>query len=174
MRCVKIFIPLLFTIFVYFCSGSQKESGEQDSFVGTTQPIENIAESQGSSVLIAVRTGTHPRYDRNVFEFDSSIPSYRVEYIARPYHQCGSGEEVTMQGAEILQVRFSVAQAHGEAGHATVGKVSVPPSSKMEEVRLVCDFEGEVTFLVGMKDKIPYKVSEMQNPARLVLDIQRN
>jgi hypothetical protein len=172
--CIKIFVLFLFTIFFYCCSGSQKERDKQNSaFVGTTQRTEKKVEPQGSSVVMAVRTGNHPQYDRIVFEFDSTIPSYRVEYIARPYHQCGSGEEVTLGGVEILEVSFSVAQAHDEAGHATLGKLSVPPSSQMEEIRIVCDFEGEVTFLIGMKGKIPYRVSGMKNPERLVLDIQR-
>jgi hypothetical protein len=175
MPLIKIFIPIWFTVFLFSCSESPQVSDKQnDSFTGTTQRIEKKAEQQGSSVLIAVRTGSHSGYDRIVFEFNATLPSYEVDYISRPYHQCGSGEEVTMQGAEIVQVRFSVAQAHDDAGRATIGKVSVPPGFAMKEVRLVCDFEGEVTFLIGMKGKIQYRVDEMKNPARMVLDIQRN
>jgi hypothetical protein len=158
---------LLLSIGVGFCSNTEQ-------FHGTVAPTEKILPppATGSSVLTSVRASAHEGWDRIVFEFAQQVPSFRVEYIQRPFLQCGSGEEVQIKGAHLLQVSFSVAQGHDENGHPTVKPVSIESLLMIEEMRLVCDFEGEVTFLLGVRQKKPYRILLLESPSRLALDIQ--
>ncbi len=157
---------------------------QQDTaFAGTMTPVQRIrSEKPGvpPHVLRAVETRTAPSptpgYDRVVFEFTGggdSVPGYRVEYTTKPVQRCGSGDPVTVAGAGRLIVRFEPAQAHDEHGslapaerHRTTGLPAV------RELTLICDFEGQVAWVLGITAPSEYRVSELTGPARLVVDVR--
>ena len=131
-------------------------------------------EVPGALVLRDVRTGDQQTFDRVVFEIEGpKLPDYDVKYVARPLH-CGSGLPAKVDGGAFLQVRLSPARAHTEAGAPTVPtlqrKVRLPV---IREIREICDFEGEVTWIVGLAARKEYRVSTLEEPARLVIDIER-
>lgn len=124
--------------------------------------------------LISVRSGSHEEYDRMVFEFDGRVPRYTTEYVDRPQYQCGSGNPVWLPGDGWLEISFTPAQAHDDAGNATVQNRRFDPDGEnLREARLICDFEGHVEWIVGMGSPNPYRVMELRQPARLVVDVQR-
>lgn len=128
----------------------------------------------GTVILREVRTGDQPTFDRVVFEFQGAkLPDYDVKYVRNPVH-CGSGLPVEVDGSVYLQVRFTPAQAHNEAGASTVPflqrKVRLPV---VKEVRATCDFEADVTWVVGLAARKEYRVMELEGPPRLVIDIER-
>lgn len=128
----------------------------------------------GTVILRQVRTGDQPTFDRVVFEFEGAkLPDYDVKYVRSPVH-CGSGLPVEVDGSVYLQVRFTPAQAHDEAGASTVPflqrKVRLPV---VKEVRAICDFEADVTWVVGLAARKEYRVMELEGPPRLVIDIER-
>jgi hypothetical protein len=43
---------------------------------------------------------------------------------------------------------------------------------KSETTRLTCDFEAKVGFVLGLNSKKPYRVVELQNPTRLIIDVK--
>jgi len=131
-------------------------------------------EIPGAAVLRDVRTGDQQTVDRVVFEIEGpKLPDYDVKYVTRPVH-CGSGLPVQVDGSAFLQVRLSPAQAHNEAGAPTVAtlqrKVRLPI---VREIREICDFEGDVTWIIGLSARKEYRVLELEGPARLVIDIER-
>ena len=137
-------------------------------------PQEAPQEVPGTAVLRDVRTGDQPTFDRVVFEFEGpKLPDYDVKYVRRPVH-CGSGLPVEVDGSVYLQVRFTPARAHTEAGASTVPtlqrKVRLPV---VKEVRAICDFEADVTWVVGLAARKEYRVMELEAPARLVIDVER-
>lgn len=124
-------------------------------------------------ILRAVRIGAHQGFDRIVFEFDSTgLPQWHVSYVDAPVIECGSGHEASVAGTAWLQVRFSGANAHTEAGAGTSGPArrTVALDSVQEVVR-TCDFEAEVTWIAGVDGRQPYRPRVLQDPARLVVDI---
>ena len=123
-------------------------------------------------VLRAVRNGKQPEADRVVFEFESKLPAWQVEYVDRPVRDCGSGDAVQVAGDAWLQVRFTGAQAHTEKGVATGGarRRSLAQPIARELVR-TCDFEGEVTWVIGVARPNAYTAKTMTAPYRLVIDI---
>ena len=126
--------------------------------------------------LRAVRIGRHDGFDRIVFEFDSDgLPQWHVDYIDAPAIHCGSGQDVAVEGAALLQVRFNGANAHTEAGEPTSGparRTAHMPS--VREVVRTCDFEAEVTWVVGVAGERSYRPRVLTDPARLVVDVSHD
>ena len=137
-------------------------------------PEEPPREIPGTVVLRDVRTGDQQTFDRVVFEVEGpKLPDHDVKYVERPVH-CGSGEPAQVDGRAFLQVRLSPARAHTEAGAPTVAtlqrKVRLPV---IREIRATCDFEGEVVWVVGLSARKEFRISELDGPSRLVIDIER-
>ncbi|RKH05549.1 hypothetical protein D7X74_34490, partial [Corallococcus sp. CA047B] len=140
----------------------------------TLEAVEKKRSEPPSVTMSSVRTGTHEGYDRTVFEFAGPrLPGYQVSYVKTPVQDCGSGDDVPVPGKAALQVRFTRAQAHNEQGQATVAQRTFKPAlpSVLELARL-CAFEGEVTWVLGTTRKAPFRVLELTQPTRLVLDVQ--
>ncbi|HWS55304.1 MAG TPA: hypothetical protein VN228_14300, partial [Pyrinomonadaceae bacterium] len=149
------------------------DHAEQD-FRGTVASVEK--EGGGEPALLrAVRTASHEKFDRVVFEFAGARPpGYRVEYVDRPVRQCGSGEAVPVAGDAWLRVRLTPSNAHTEAGEATVKdrarRLAYP---NLKELKILCDFEAEVEWVLGLASPNRYRVLELTNPARLVVDVRK-
>lgn len=124
-------------------------------------------------VLRAVRSARQPGHDRLVFEFGGKrLPRWDVRFVEPPVQDCGSGDTVPVAGRAWLQVRFTGAQAHSEQGRSTSGprRRKLPLKIGRELVRS-CDFEGEVTWVVGLNSRTTYKARTLGTPSRLVIDI---
>jgi hypothetical protein len=122
-----------------------------------------------------IRAGRHARFDRVVFEFSGgAVPGYHIEYVDRPVRACGSGDTVRVSGDRWLSVRLTPAQAHTDAGEPTIKyrerRLRFPV---LKELQSTCDFEGEVEWVLGVSSPNRYRVMELSNPARLVIDIKR-
>ncbi len=153
-------------------------SGTAPSVPSDTQWTAGIVkqERQGLApvTLRAVREARNEGFDRVVFEFDGTqVPGYHLEYVDKPIIKCGSGDPTEVAGQGWLQVRLTPAQAH-EGGQATITererKAGLPI---IQELELTCDFEGEVTWVLGNARPNKYRVMELKEPTRLVVDVQQ-
>lgn len=130
-----------------------------------------------TETLRALAATAHAGYDRVIFEFaGDSLPGYHVEYVSKPIVRCGSGDPVPFAATARLVLRFEPARAHDELGNSTVPEreriLSLPA---LKEMKLVCDFEGQVEWVLGLAAASPYRVmesTEPEGPARLVLDVR--
>lgn len=143
-----------------------------ESFEGTTEATEKQRPDALVAVLREVRAAGQEGFDRVVFEFEgSAVPGYRVGYVEQPA-QCGSGEAVKVAGSARLQVQIIPAQAHTEAGEPTVRererRLDLPV---LKELESTCDYEADVTWVLGLASRRPYRVQELSGPARLVIDV---
>src|SRR6266550_1784250 len=153
---------------------------QQDTaFAGTLAPVQRVRSFRPGVARPVLRhveaaTGASPGHDRVVFEFTGdSVPGYRVEYTTNPVQRCGSGDPVTVAGAGRLIVRFEPAQAHDEQGSLAPGeRHRTPGLPAVRELTLICDFEGQVAWVLGITARSEYRVSELTGPARLVLDVR--
>ena len=154
---------------------------QDTGFGGTTSPVARTrSRPPGVAVpmLRAVETSPGPGagYDRIVFEFTGggdSVPGYHVEYTTKPVQRCGSGDPVKVAGTGRLIVRFEPAQAHDAHGAlAPAARHYAPGRPAVREMTLICDFEGQVTWVLGIAAPSEYRVSELMRPARLVLDVR--
>ena len=155
--------------------GSAAPQNPAGTFAGTTDPVEQPRPNLNPAVLRDVRAARHPDFERVVFEFEPpSVPGYRMEYAEAPVLDCGAGEPLDVDGSAHLVVRLSPAQAHTEAGEVTLpDRERRPALTLVRELELSCDFEGQVSWVLGLSARRPYRVSELAAPPRLVVDIQR-
>ena len=155
---------------------------QQDTaFAGTLAPVQRVRSfppGVARPVLRDVETmagaSSGAGYDRVVFEFaGDSVPGYDVEYTTAPVRRCGSGSPVALAGAGRLVVRFEPARAHDEQGNPSPAeRERATGLPTLKDMKLVCDFEGQVEWVLGVAAAAPYRVSETTGPARLVVDIR--
>jgi hypothetical protein len=126
----------------------------------------------GANALVsAIRTGSHPGYDRLVIEFVSASPSL---ITLTPQANSGfvnspRGDTVTVAGAAGLHVVIRGADAHTAYGGPIV---LTPNGSGLVEVRRIEDFEGYVGLGLGLAKLSCYRAFMLTNPSRLVIDVQ--
>ena len=154
------------------------ESGDTSNpnFEGSIAVTEKKRSERPPATLKTVRTATHEGFDRIVFEFaESGLPGYRIEYTDKPVQKCGSGEAVSVRGDARMLIQIQPANAHTEEG----GVTSYPERERtlslpvMRELKLTCDFEADVQWVLGLASQKRYRVVELLNPARLVVDIKQ-
>ena len=159
---------------------AEREPGDEsiDSFDGTVMELAGGEMTSGEvrPVLVDVRSGHHEGYDRVVFEFSGdAAPEWTTEYIDRPTHECGSGKQRYLAGAGWLQIHFEGTAAHTEEMEATIENrdraLSLP---NLQQLTLTCDYEGNVIWVLGLELPSRYRVVELKNPTRVVIDVQHS
>jgi hypothetical protein len=115
-----------------------------------------------------------PNVDRVVFTFrDTLLPEYTIEPVSRPLRQCGSGQPVELDGSAALEVRFVGGRAHTEEGTSTLAdRARMIHGPAIREAVLTCDFEGRVTWGVGLDHSSSYRVLQDTAAARLAIDVR--
>lgn len=158
--------------------GVETPAGTPGTFNGSATPVEVAAPAGlGQATLVDVRAAAQTGFDRLVLEFNGSqIPGYSVKYAAEAI-ACGSGQDLTAfigdgkAPAGLLLVTVRPAVSHDGAGQATAARALRPGLDSVIHAFRTCDFEGVVTYAVAVSDKRPFKVTTLQNPPRLVIDI---
>jgi hypothetical protein len=126
-----------------------------------------------TAFITAVRTGTHAGYDRITFEFKDTLPGIvelHPQSNARFTHDA-SGQMETIAGTFGLRIVFRGADEHSNYSGATDFKSSY---ADLKEAKAFGDFEGVVTWGVGLAKPACFHVSTLTNPARLVIDLQNS
>jgi hypothetical protein len=153
---------------------AETKAEDKADFEGTAGIIDKKRELKEVAVLRQVRTAQHEAYDRVVFEFEGAeLPGYHIEYIDKPVRSCGSGDVVALKGDGWLEIRLQPAEAHTEEGAPTVESRDRAPNQKIiKQLKLTCDFEADVTWVLGVASPNKYRVLELKNPTRLAVDIK--
>ncbi len=120
----------------------------------------------------SVQSACCENFDRLVFAVDGiHQPTYTVQYAQPPFADCGSGNPHSVPGNAWLTIKMTPAQGHG-AGQATLPRETSYRCANLRHLSITCDFEADLTFVIGVNAKKPYRVIELQNPTRLVVDIK--
>ncbi len=134
-------------------------------------------ESEDFGQLVAVRVGVHDGFDRVVLEFSESVPGYTVKYVELPVIEDGSGDSIDLPNAERA-VQIVLTPASGwdmEQGEPTYTGPNAVTNDKAVEITGVVssgDFEAVLSWAVGLRSEVPFKVTKLDNPARLVVDFK--
>lgn len=144
-----------------------------------TPPVSAPAPAE-RAYLTAVRVAaSQGGGSRVVFEFEPGVPGYVIEYIERPVTEDGSGDVVTVEGAAVLLVRMENAAGARIEGEKVIrtytGPDRVPSTGSggvVTEAVDAGDFEGQVAWAVGLRQKAPaITVTTLSGPSRLVIDV---
>jgi hypothetical protein len=154
---------------------------EACSFSGTTAS-KSAGPDAPLALLTDVRVGTHGCFERVVFELrpqEGQAPGplgYTVEYQPGPITEDGSGKALEVEGSAFLVVRLTAAGADltkEDAPMTYTGPFVLDPAgtTRIRQVRRAGDFEGVVTWAIGLDKQRPFAVSTEEVPARLVVDV---
>jgi hypothetical protein len=131
--------------------------------------------AQPGSYLTAVRTGKHGGYDRVVFQFSGGLPAVTAERVATVYAD-PRGTPVPLAGKSRLHVVFRGASGNcPQPAHRTWTGPSVltPRYPQLLMIRAAGDFEGYLSFGIGLAARGGYHVSSLAGPDRVVIDFTR-
>ncbi len=129
-----------------------------------------------AAMLGDVRTSTNPEYDRIVFVFRSAqLPNWKIGYVGKDITTCGEGAPVTLSGKAWLQINLEPCNAHDTAGHTTTAwREKTFTYRSIEAMKQICDFEAVTTWVAGLRTAAKYRVIELKDPTRLVVDVENS
>ena len=117
-----------------------------------TDPVERSRRSRSAPELVSVQTAEREGYDR----VDDA-----------------TGQRLALRGQAFVAVAFEPARAHDPDGEATFPTATLTPGyPALRQVRFAGDFEGQVSFGLGVADRGGFRVSELRNPTRVVVDVR--
>jgi hypothetical protein len=160
-------------------AASATEVATGPPFPANTRPDTAEPAGEGDTFLSVtdIRVGEHDDYDRIVFDLDgkgSGAPGWRVEYVDQASDD-GSGHAVQVDGEAILRVSLSGTAMPADSGVEEFSRDRIEPddTEAVDEIVYRYWFEGYTTAFVGIDDgKQPFRVFLLENPTRVVVDIQ--
>ena len=146
--------------------------------VATVVPASCWTASGGSGSSMAnvtdVRVGTQSGYDRFVIQFDGPVPAYSLTpQASAAFMQDASGQTLQLQGSSGIKVVVRGASGTDLSGRQTfAGSQDLKPGDPViKEARQVGDFERTFTWGLGVTNPGCAKVTILNGPDRLVVDI---
>jgi hypothetical protein len=140
---------------------------------GTNVPAFKCADSAGGGAgtanITQARVGAQAGYDRLVLQFDTKVPAYTLKRQAKPTFKNGaSGASLTLRGTAgaLLQVHTAT-MAPSYSGSTDF---THPEFLVLNEARLVEDFEGYVSWGLGLSRPACVRAFTLSDPPRLVVD----
>lgn len=159
-------------------SASPAAHADVPVFPAGTRPQLVNAKGEHDLVLRDLRVAEHDGFDRLVVQLDGTgTPGWQVEYVDKPRAE-GSGETVDVRGDHALQVMISgVTLPEGDPppwDHYEGPRHFVPEDGgDVDDVDYLGWFEGYSQLFLGIDgDKAPFRVFTLDNPSRLVIDVQ--
>jgi len=185
---VAIFLGLLLGAGCGSATNEADDGGSTSVGEPACAPFEGGTQSRtggqptGTMLLTDVTAAAEKCADRIAFDFRpdrSETPGYRVEY--RPAEDAqtedGSGNHVDVEGSAFLVVRMepaATADLSGEDVKMTYTgprRFAATGAKHATEVVKIGDFEGVVTWTIGLDERRPFRLVTSGSPPRLVVEI---
>jgi hypothetical protein len=110
------------------------------------------------------------KVDRVTFGFTNGLPADVFVQWVDTLHHDGSGLPVRVAGTKVLMVVFNGVKAHDANGSTTKARTAYALPNVITAVD-GGDFEGTVTFGLGVQKRTSYSVKKLHNPDRVVVDV---
>lgn len=122
-------------------------------------------------LVVNYRIGAHRTFDRIVFQFRGGVPGANVKY--EPHiNQDASGAPVPLLGHAFLSVVFAPAIAVDVHCRSTAAEQTATPRlHEIRQVKPAGDFEGHVSFGIGVARRSRDHLFRVYRTGRAVLDI---
>ncbi len=135
----------------------------------TTAP-KSASGSGGQAELFGIATGCHPTFDRFVIRARFATARYDVRYVKRIIAD-GSGLPVPLLGTKRIHVVVRDARGHTQGGANLLPGAITPLCPNLRQVKAAGDFEGVVSFGLGLRRKTGFRVFRLAGPTRIVIDV---
>ena len=170
----KLFIWAIFLtgVFAVNAFAQWDDAGKLNAWTSARVARAN-KDSRETPYLKEVRVAKNKGYDRLVFEFLGDIPRYFIEYINPPITGTAD-EEIKVSGRYFVSITLQTLPYPDDEKLAGAkipeGKLNLPVISEVREIEW---FEGDRPFAVGLKARKLYRVQQLKNPTRLVIDFKQ-
>jgi hypothetical protein len=124
----------------------------------------------GQAELFGAAVGCHATYDRFVVRTRLATPGYDVRYVTQIVAD-GSGNPVALLGARRIRIVVREARGHTQGAANLLPAVSTPLCANLRQVKTAGDFEGVVSFGLGLRRRTGFRVFRLTGPARIVVDV---
>ncbi len=146
-------------------------------FPADTTPDRGESGGPGPTSVADIDTAGHEEgFDRVVFHIaGNGLAGWHVRYV-KSAHSQGSGEPVEVAGSATLEVTLTnMGYPADVEGPSYDGPKRIRPSGTEAIREIVNDnvYEGQHVFFVGAVRELPFRVFRLDDPQRVVLDIQR-
>lgn len=121
--------------------------------------------------VTAVRAASQSGFERFVIQLNGAVPAFEVKpQASATFVQDPSGLNVTLSGRVGLVVTLHGAQSHGTYSGAT--DLHPGGTSVIKEARQLGDFEGVLTWGLGLSHASCFRAYTLTGPSRLIVDVQ--
>ena len=124
--------------------------------------------------IVDVRAAAHAGFDRVVFEFEQGTPELTLDRATPPFTQDASGEPIAVDGESFLRLTMRGGTKQTDQGTSSYdGPTDFDPALPVL-VDLVegGDFERQSTWYLGMASEACVRVTLLDEPPRLVIDVE--
>jgi hypothetical protein len=110
---------------------------------------------------------------RVVFQFEGAqVPGYRIEYVREITLGETDDQFLTLQGGALVQATFQgSAREDYRPATQTVPDTLTPGLAQVKQIGLAEDWEGVVRLGIGLDHRAGFRVLELHDPARVVVDL---
>lgn len=155
-----------------------EESGLEGigSFDAVPQSTDDFPASGEPSFLTDVRVAAHDGFDRIVFEFDGDAFSWQLEQ--QEEIRATSGDPVDVSGNVSYELTMTPATGvdlsgdEAEETHQGQERFSPSDTHAVVEIAEAEDFENTLRWAIGLDDDRDVAVTFLDDPTRLVLDVE--
>ena len=162
-------------------AGETPASGATDPAIPTAAPtaacvteFENMPESAPAEPipLTEVRVGIHAGVARVVFEFaGGEAPAFDIAPAEPPFVQDASGLPVDVPGTAFLRIHFPFATGMSTYDGPTTFAAPGPEGTTLASLVRTGDFEAVMTWVAGTAGPACVRVTILDAPTRVVLDV---
>ena len=117
-----------------------------------------------------VAVGCHPTFDRLVIRSRYGNPNAEALYVPRVEGD-PSGLPVPLLGHARMLVMLQIARAHTLGGASLLPSTLTPLCPNLRQVKVAGDFEGYVSFGLGLKRRTGFRIWQTTAPNRIVIDV---
>lgn len=177
----RSFLPMLLLAPLWAGSAGAQDRGEGKLNIWTFSKVASRAKyDEVLPVTYKMRTSGHIGFDRIVFEFaESAMPEYEIRYKKPPILIDAShiedaahptkDETIAVSGNAFITIEIALSFDGKSVTSEFLGKQDLPV---LKDVRTVDWFENYFSFVAGLKHRRPFRVQELSDPVRLVIDIK--
>jgi len=135
----------------------------------TTAP-KTATGSGGQAELFGAAAGCHATFDRFVVRGRLATPGYDVRYVSKIVAD-GSGKTITLLGTKRIRVVIRPARGHTSGGTNLLPSTLTPRCSNLRQIKKAGDFEGVVSYGLGLRRRTGFRVFRLTAPTRVVIDV---